>query len=97
MLAEELDTGKPRIKMYNDDDGSFKGEALIVYYRPESVGLAIQMLDDTDFRLGIPDPSGKKMRVQEADFSYKREQAAPTKMTRKEKKKIQELREKMER
>ncbi|KAJ5135201.1 nuclear mRNA splicing factor-associated protein [Penicillium bovifimosum] len=97
MLAEELDTGKPRIKMYNDDDGNFKGDALVVYYRPESVNLAINMLDDTDFRMGIPDPSGKKMQVQEADFAYKREQTAPTKMSRQEKKKIQELREKMER
>lgn len=29
MIAKSIDTGKPRIKMYEDDEGNFKGEALI--------------------------------------------------------------------
>ncbi|KAJ5789967.1 uncharacterized protein N7518_006978 [Penicillium psychrosexuale] len=90
ILAEELDTGKPRIVMYNDENGNFNGEALVVYFRPESVTLAIQLLDETDFRLGVPNPCGL-MRVQEADFSYKREQEAePKVLTTKEKKKLKE-------
>src|ERR1700754_4108596 len=66
VIAEEIDSGKPRIKMYEDDKGQFKGDALVVYFRPESVDLAVQMLDDTDFRLGTEGPSGR-MRVQAAD------------------------------
>ncbi|EER39621.1 nuclear mRNA splicing factor-associated protein [Histoplasma capsulatum H143] len=70
VIAEEIDRRRPRIKMYTDDEGKFKGDALIVYFRPESVNLAIQMLDDTDFRLGETGPDGK-MKVQTADYSFK--------------------------
>ena len=66
-----MDTEEPRIKMYTDDQGKFKGEALIIYYRPESVPLAVEMLDDTafDFKQG---PNGN-MRVQVADRSFKKQ------------------------
>ncbi|ETI21760.1 hypothetical protein G647_05829 [Cladophialophora carrionii CBS 160.54] len=87
VIAEEIDSGKPRIKMYEDDKGQFKGDALVVYFRPESVDLAVQMLDDTDFRLGEQGPAGR-MRVQAADFSYKSQQDAPAKTSNKDKKKI---------
>lgn len=53
-----------------DADGKLKGDALITYFRPESVTLAVQMLDETDLRFGVPADEGK-MRVQAADFSYK--------------------------
>ena len=47
----EDDEGKPRVKMYHDDaTQAFKGEALVVYFKPESVELAIQLLDDTYLR-----------------------------------------------
>ncbi|KAL3449567.1 nuclear mRNA splicing factor-associated protein [Aspergillus insuetus] len=87
VIAEEIDSGRPRIKMYTDDDGKFKGEALVVYFRPESVNLAIQMLDDSDFRLGETGPQGS-MRVQAADFSFKSQQEAPAKTSMRDKKKI---------
>ncbi|KAL4775004.1 hypothetical protein BDW60DRAFT_180963 [Aspergillus nidulans var. acristatus] len=87
VIAEEIDSGRPRIKMYTDDEGKFKGEALVVYFRPESVNLAIQMLDDSDFRLGVPGPQGP-MRVQPADFSFKSQQEAPMKTSMRDKKKI---------
>ncbi|KAL4936638.1 hypothetical protein BDV06DRAFT_216522 [Aspergillus oleicola] len=87
VIAEEIDSGRPRVKMYMDDDGKFKGEALVVYFRPESVNLAIQMLDDSDFRLGVAGPQGP-MRVQAADFSFKSQQEAPTKTSMRDKKKI---------
>lgn len=73
VIAEEIDSGKPRIKLYTDDAGNFKGDALVVYFRAESVNLAIQMLDDSDFRFGVINPGGN-MRVKEADFSYKKVQ-----------------------
>ncbi|MCJ1394032.1 hypothetical protein MMC18_006910 [Xylographa bjoerkii] len=87
VIAEEIDRGKPRIKLYTDDQGNFKGDALILYFRPESVDLAIQMLDDTDFRFGQAAPAGK-MRVVAADFSYKTQKDAPAKSNMKDKKKI---------
>ncbi|RHZ69679.1 hypothetical protein CDV55_108065 [Aspergillus turcosus] len=87
VIAEEIDSGRPRIKMYMDENGNFKGEALIVYFRPESVNLAIQMLDDSDFRFGVTGPQGP-MKVQAADFSFKSQQEAPTKTSMRDKKKI---------
>jgi len=76
VIAEEIDSGAPRIKIYTDENGKPKGDALVVYFRPESVQLAIQMLDDSDFRLGEEGPTGK-MRVKEADRSYKKVQDHP--------------------
>jgi HIV Tat-specific factor 1 len=73
--------------MYEDDKGQFKGDALVVYFRPESVNLAIQMLDDSEFRLGTEGPMGR-MRVQAADFSYKSQQEAPEKKSKKDQTKI---------
>ncbi|KAF3905428.1 hypothetical protein ABW20_dc0101584 [Dactylellina cionopaga] len=88
VIAEEIDSGKKRVKLYLDEAGNPKGDALIVYFRPESVNLAIQILDDTDFRLGKEDVGGR-IKVQAADYSYKAHQDAPQdkKMT-KDKKKI---------
>jgi HIV Tat-specific factor 1 len=96
MISEEIDTGLPRIKLYTDEAGTLKGDAIIVYFRPESVQLAIQMLDDTDFRLGEPGPMGK-MRVKEADFSYKKQKDAPVVQHTKDKTKIIKKTQKMNR
>ncbi|KAJ5301696.1 hypothetical protein N7508_006559 [Penicillium antarcticum] len=74
LITEEIDTGKPRVKMYKDENGNFKGDALIVYFRSESVDIAIQMLDETDFRFGVTGPNGP-MRVQAADTAWKSEEA----------------------
>ena len=87
VIAEEIDSGKPRIKLYTNEDGTFKGDALILYFRAESVNLAVQMLDDSDLRLGQPAPTGK-MKVAAADFSYKSQKDAPAKSNNKDKKKI---------
>lgn len=73
--------------MYTDEQGTFKGDALVVYFRPESVNLAIQMLDDTDFRFGEKGAEGN-MRVQPADFSFKAVQETPAKANMRDKMKI---------
>jgi HIV Tat-specific factor 1 len=74
VIAEEIDSGRPRIKMYTDADGNFKGDALIVFFKPQSVDMAIMLLDDTDFRFPAAGSSttAGKMRVQAADSSYKK-------------------------
>ncbi|KAM3071317.1 hypothetical protein ACMFMG_008908 [Clarireedia jacksonii] len=75
VIAEEIDSGKPRIKLYTDENGVFKGDALIVFFKPPSVQMAITLLDDTDFRLGpVNSKETIKMRVQAADASYKKVQ-----------------------
>jgi HIV Tat-specific factor 1 len=96
VIAEELESGLPRIKLYHDEAGKPKGDALVVYFRPESVQLAIQMLDDSDFRFGVRGPAGN-MRVKEADFSYKKQKEAPTVQNAKDKQKIMRKAQKMTR
>ena len=75
VIAEELESGRPRVKLYTDAaTGRFKGDALVVFFKPQSVDMAIMLLDDTDFRFGSE--SATKMRVQAADASYKKTTAA---------------------
>lgn len=67
-VIEEDEQGEPKIKMYARDDGSFSGEALVVYFKEESVLLALNILDDAELRLGVP---STVMRVTKADFAHK--------------------------
>jgi len=79
--------GNKRIKMYKDEDGNFNGDCLIVYFKKDSVHLAIRMMDDYFFR--IEDQSQGTIHVKEADFSYKKHKDGDeiaSKMTRKDKK-----------
>ncbi|KAK3646952.1 hypothetical protein LTR22_013979 [Elasticomyces elasticus] len=76
VIAESVDDNTPRIKLYNDNEGNFKGEALIVYLRPESVGMAVDLGDGYDFRTG---QSGAALRVTAADASYKSQKDQPLK------------------
>lgn len=69
-LIEEDDEGTPKIKLYARDDGTFSGDALIVYFKEESVHLAVSLLDDDELRIGEP---STRMRVQRAEFSHKHE------------------------
>lgn len=74
VIAEEIDSGRPRIKLYTDADGNFKGDALVVFFKPQSVDMAIMLLDDTHFRYSESGLGSGKMRVQAADTSYKKVQ-----------------------
>lgn len=62
MIAEDA-SGQKRIKMYYDDSGAFKGDALVTYFKPESVPLAITMLDETELKRADGRPS-PMIRVQ---------------------------------
>ena len=59
------DDGEPRIKMYYDDDGKFRGEALVMYFKEGSVSLAVTLLDDTELELGAGHGT---MKVREAEY-----------------------------
>ncbi|KND89552.1 Splicing factor U2AF-associated protein 2 [Tolypocladium ophioglossoides CBS 100239] len=74
LIAEEIDSGAPRIKLYKDESGNFKGDALIVFFKPQSVRMAIMLLDDTFFRYTANGQGEGRMRVEEADSSYKKVQ-----------------------
>lgn len=73
VIAEEIDSGRPRIKMYTDDKGNFKGDALVVFFKPQSVDMAVMLLDDSDFRFSSDGSlTAGRMRVMPADSSYKK-------------------------
>ncbi|GAA5829460.1 hypothetical protein JCM5353_001341 [Sporobolomyces roseus] len=71
-LILEDTSGSPRIKLYTNEDGSFKGEALVVYLQKESVELAVRLFDQTELRLG----SGEGLiGVQEAKWEEKKKES----------------------
>jgi len=70
-ILMEDDEGNPKVKLYAKDDGTFNGEALVVYFKEESVPLVVSLLDDDEFRLGEPHT---KMRVQVAEFGHKHQE-----------------------
>jgi HIV Tat-specific factor 1 len=67
-LIEEDDGGEPKVKMYAREDGSFSGEALVVFFKEDSVTLALNLMDEAELRLGQP---STRMHVQKADFGHK--------------------------
>lgn len=67
-VIEEDERGEPKVKMYARDDGTFNGEALVVYFKEDSVTLALTLLEDAELRLGQP---STVMRVTKADFTHK--------------------------
>lgn len=67
-VLEEDDEGDPKVKMYAREDGSFSGEALVVYFKEDSVTLAENILDETELRLG---DASTRMHVAKADFAHK--------------------------
>lgn len=69
-LIEEDDQGEPKIKMYAREDGTFSGEALVVYFKEDSVTLALNILDDAELRLG---EATTRMTVKKAEFGHKHE------------------------
>lgn len=90
MLAESAETNEKRVKVYYDEDGNSKGEALVgkchltvekistddllVYFRPESVSLAIQFGDNIEFPRDDPSLPTSTMRVRKADPGHKKYQ-----------------------
>lgn len=62
VIMEDISTGEPKIKLYKQENGELKGDALVTFFKEESVPLAINLLDDAEFRLG---DSSTKIHVQQ--------------------------------
>jgi len=73
LLKKDPETAEPIVKLYSNEDGTFKGDCLICYFRPESVDLAIKILDQTEITPGF------KITVQQAKFEHKDGQPKPKK------------------
>ncbi|KAM3415295.1 hypothetical protein BST61_g8824 [Cercospora zeina] len=71
IIQESVDGNKKRVKLYRNEQGNLTGEALVIYLKPESVDIAIDMQDGFDFPRDFGLPTGPVM-VQEADDSYKK-------------------------
>ena len=68
MVEHDVRTKKARIKIYRDstNNGQPKGDALCSYIKPESVQLALTILDGSEFE-------GQEVSVQRAKFEMKGE------------------------
>ena len=65
-IMKDPETNKFKVKLYRDNTGELKGDALCTYIKVESVDLALQLLDESDFK-------GKKIKVERAKFTLKGE------------------------
>lgn len=97
-IIEQGVDGKPRIKMYADEQGNFNGSVLVVYFKRDSIAQAIMRIDGWEFRLG--DQSNGVVKVQEADMSYKKHtdgEEVKTKLVRKDRKAAERTRAELNR
>lgn len=53
VIMDDMFTGGPRVKLYEDEEGNFKGEALIVYLKEESATMATDLLNESYFRPNV--------------------------------------------
>ncbi|EIW83023.1 hypothetical protein CONPUDRAFT_52939 [Coniophora puteana RWD-64-598 SS2] len=67
-VIEEDDEGDPKIKLYANEDGNFTGEALVVFFKEDSVILAINLLDEAELRIG---DASTVIKVRKAEFGHK--------------------------
>lgn len=105
----ESDSGEPRIKLYLNPDGTPKGDALVVYVYPQSVNLAVQMMDEAELVYSAlpPGKPGPVIKVSVADTTFKKvktddDPAAPaadkpkSQLTTEQKQKIEARKRKIE-
>ncbi|KAJ2078577.1 hypothetical protein H4R24_004382 [Coemansia sp. RSA 988] len=95
-IMPDIVTDEPRIKLYSNEKGALKGDALVTYFKAPSVQLAVDILDDSQFRTNNP----AHIRVEQAEFKDKPErkgEADTTKKPRVDPKLVQRRLNKLER
>ncbi|QPG74762.1 hypothetical protein FOA43_002095 [Brettanomyces nanus] len=70
IIAQDLRSGEVKIKMYENKEGQFKGDCLVEYFKEESCGLAIEILDGSKLRPDDKEP----MKVSQAVFKEEAEE-----------------------
>ncbi|KAJ2552007.1 hypothetical protein GGH95_005838, partial [Coemansia sp. RSA 1836] len=53
-IMPDILTDKPRVRLYRNSDDTLKGDALVTFFKAPSVQLAIDILDDSQFRAKEP-------------------------------------------
>lgn len=71
VLKIDPQTGKKKVKIYMNDDGSQKGDVRVCYENIESVEMAVEWLCDSEIRPGF------KVHVEPAVFEQKGETYVP--------------------
>jgi len=91
MVEFDIRTKKPKVKLYKDNENVPKGDGLCSYIKPESVQLALTILDGSDVE-------GNKISVERAKFEMKGEydpKLKPKKLTKKQIEKAKKQKEKL--
>jgi HIV Tat-specific factor 1 len=61
IIKKDPDSGEYKVRLYQDEQGRHKGDALVIYLKRASVDIALTILDESEFRPG----SGPVVRVTE--------------------------------
>jgi len=91
MVEFDIRTKKPKVKIYRDEEGNPKGDGLCSYIKPESVQLALTILDGSVLE-------DKTVSVTRAKFEMKGNydpSLKPKKLTKKQQEKAKKARERM--
>jgi len=92
MVEHDVRTKKAKLKIYKDEKGVPKGDGLCTYIKHESVELALQIIDGSQFQ-------GKTLKVERAKFEMKGDaydpKLKPKKLNKKEKEKAAKQKEKL--
>lgn len=91
LVENDIRTKKPKVKLYKTEDGESKGDGLCSYIKPESVQLALTILDGSELE-------GKIVSVTRAKFEMKGEydpKLKPKKLTKKQMEKAKKAKERM--
>jgi len=91
IIATDPRTSKLKVRLYRDKQGNLKGDGVCTYLKPESLRLAVQLLNETTLRKC-------KVRVQPAKFEMKGgdydQSKKPKMLTKKEKERIRKQEQK---